>query len=105
MLIEATETPIRYVWPQGKIDLVPKHPVDVSGERGTKILKKCGAKVRAVTPFVVGDWVEFLSPLFGICSGRVLHLEVEAVRITEHSVVKEAVTIPVGWVTRTLEGV
>jgi len=34
-----------------------------------------------------------------------LSLEVEAVRITEHSVIKETVTIPAGWVTRTLEGV
>jgi len=105
MLIEAVENPIRYRWPKGKIDLIPGHPVDVSVERGAKILKKCGAKVRTVTPFVLGDWVEFLSPLFGVCSGRVLSLEVEAVFLGDHSVTKEIVTIPRSWVTRTLEGV
>ena len=52
-----------------------------------------------------GDLVEFLSPLFGVCTGRVLKLEVEAVRIGEHSVIKEIVTIPAAWITRTLEGV
>lgn len=52
-----------------------------------------------------GDWVEFLSPLVGLCTGRVLNLEVEAVRINEHSVIKEVVTIPRSWVTRTLEGI
>ena len=105
MLVEAVSSPIRYTWPEGKIDLIPGHPVDVSEERGAKILKKCGAKVRAVAPLVVGCWVEFRSPLFGLCTGRVLKLELETLRITEHSVVKEAVTIPVAWVTRTLEGV
>jgi len=49
MRLEAVKTPIRYRWPEGKIDLVPGQPVDVSAERGAKILKKCGAKVR-VTP-------------------------------------------------------
>ena len=52
-----------------------------------------------------GDWVEFLSPIFGLCSGRIMNLEVEAVRIGEHSVIKEIVTIPRSWVTRTLEGI
>ena len=49
MLIEAISGPIRYSWPRGKIDLIPGQPVDVSAERGAKILKKCGTKVR-VTP-------------------------------------------------------
>ena len=102
MLVEAVSYSIRYTWPEGKIDLIPGQPVDVSVERGAKILKKCGAKVRTVTPFVVGDWVEFLSPLFGVCSGRVLSLEVEAVFLGNHSVTKEVVTIPRSWVMRTL---
>ena len=49
MLIEAISGPIRYSWPRGKIDLIPGQPVEVSPERGAKILKRCGAKVR-VTP-------------------------------------------------------
>ena len=103
MLIEATDRPFTYTWPHGEIQFEPGTPVDVSAERGIKILKRCGARVKAVTPFVIGDWVEFHSPLFGVCTGRVLSLEVEAIRITEHSVVKEPVTIPVEWVTRTIE--
>ncbi len=39
MLIEAVENPIRYRWPKGEIDLIPGQPVDVSVERGAKILK------------------------------------------------------------------
>lgn len=105
MLIEAVENPIRYQWPEGEIRLNPGHPVDVSVERGTKILKKCGAKVRAVTPLVIGAWVEFRSPIFGLCSGRIMNLEVEAVRIGDHSVTKEVMTIPISWVLRTVEGV
>ncbi len=102
MLIEAVDHPITYRWPNGKIVLVLGQPVDVSAERGAKILKKCGAKVRAVTPLVIGAWVEFRSPLFGLCTGRVLNLEVESLRIGEHSVTKEIVTIPQAWVTRTI---
>ena len=56
MLLEAVETPIRYRWPEGKIDLIPGQPVDVSAERGAKILKKCGAKVRTVQPQWVVAW-------------------------------------------------
>ena len=104
MLLEATDRPFTYRWPKGEIRLALGHPVDVPSERGAKILKRCGTRVRAVTPFVVGGWVEFLSPLFGVCTGRVLNLEVEAVRINEHSVIKEVVTIPAAWITRTLEG-
>jgi len=65
MLLEAIETPIRYRWPQGKIDLIPGQPVDVSVERGTKILKKCGAKVRTVQP----DWSEVWRNLAQLTNG------------------------------------
>ena len=102
MLIEAVSCPIRYTWPKGAIELIPGQPVDVSEERGAKILKRCGAKIRIVTPLTIGGLIEFRSPLFGLCTGRVLSLEVESIRIGEHSVTKEIVTIPQGWVTRTI---
>ena len=105
MILEAIETPIHYRWPEGEICLIPGQPVDVSTERGAKILKRCGSKVRVVAPLIVECWVEFRSTLFGLCTGRVLNLELEAVRISEHSVIKEVVTIPAAWITRTLEGV
>lgn len=59
MLLEAVDCPIRYEWPEGKICLIPGQTVDVSAERGAKILKKCGAKVRAVQPFDVGDCLSY----------------------------------------------
>ncbi len=105
MLIEASDHTITYKWPKGEICFVPGQPVDVSVERGARILKKCWAKVRAVTPLVIGAWVEFRSPIFGLCSGRIMNLEVEAVRIGDHSVTKEVMTIPISWVMKTLEGV
>ena len=107
MLIEASDHPFTYTWPNGVIRLEPGKPVNVSAERGVKILKRCGARVRALKPdgLSIGALIEFRSPLFGLCTGRVLSLEVEAIRIGEHSVVKEALKIPIGWVTRTLEEV
>ena len=104
MLIEAVGSRIRYKWPHGEICLIPGQPVDVPEERGVKILKKCAGKVRVVGPITIGTMIEFHSPLFGLCTGRVLSLEVEAVRITDHSVVQEIVTIPQAWVTRMIEG-
>jgi len=104
MLIEPLES-LTVKTPEGVRTLEPGRTYNLPALQAQKLLAKAPGKVRAVTPFVVGDWVEFLSPLFGVCTGRVLNLELEALRITEHSVVKEAVTIPVAWVTRTLEGV
>ena len=105
MLIEAVESPIRYQWPEGEIFLVPGLPVYVQPERAVKVLKKCGDRVRRVDltqnlDLCNGDMVEFLSPLFGVCTGRVLSVEVETVRIGEHSVVKEIVKIPRLWITK-----
>jgi len=62
MLIEATERPIRYKWPGGEISLVPGQPVQVDQERGLKILKKCGDKVRVPAPFKVGDQIVYQVP-------------------------------------------
>ena len=103
MLIEAVLKPILYQWPNGAISLEPGRPIQVDPDRGRKILKKCGGKVRIVEPATIGTMVEFRSPLFGLCTGRVLSLEVEAVRITDHSVVQEIVTIPQAWITRMIE--
>ena len=104
MLIQPLES-LTVKTPEGVRTLERGRTYNLPEPQAQKLLAKAPGKVRAVTPFVVGDWVEFLSPLIGMCTGRVLNLELEALRITEHSVVKEAVTIPVAWVTRTLEGV
>ena len=104
MLIEAVEIPILYQWPNGEISLEPGRPIQVDPDRGRKILKKCGGKVRIVEPATIGTVIEFRSPLFGLCTGRVLSLEVESIRITGHSVIKETMTIPQFWITRMMEG-
>ena len=59
MLLEAVDCPIRYEWPEGEVRLTPGQPVSVSSDRGLKILKKCGSKVRVVQPFDVGDCLSY----------------------------------------------
>ena len=111
MWIESVCEPVTYRWPGGTIRFVPGQPVKVNEERGAKILRRCGNEVRVVGPFntqlavalAVEGMVEFASPLFGMCTGRVLGLTVESVRIGEHSAIKDIVTIPHAWVTRVLE--
>ena len=104
MLIEPLES-LTVKLPAGVRILEPGLTYNLPALQAQKLLAKAPGKVRAVTPFVVGDWVEFLSPLFGVCSGRIMNLEVEAVRIGDHSVTKEVMTVPRSWVLRTLEGV
>ena len=103
MLIEPLES-LTVKTPEGVRTLEPGRTYNLPALQAQKLLAKAPGKVRAVTPFVVGDWVEFLSPLFGVCLGRIMNLEVEAVRIGDHSVTKEVMTIPISWVMRTLEG-
>ena len=62
MFLEAVDRPIRYEWPEGEIRLIPGQPVLVPPDRGWKILKKCGPKVRAVQPFDVGAWLYYQVP-------------------------------------------
>jgi len=50
-----------------------------------------------------GMWVEFQSPLFGVCTGKVLSIGLECFVLTDHSVLKERATIPVQWVKRIIE--
>ena len=48
-----------------------------------------------------GVWVEFFSPLFGICTAQIRELTVDGCVITNHSVLKgagEPMTIPASWI-------
>jgi len=48
-----------------------------------------------------GVWVEFFSPLFGMCTARIHEVTVNGCIITNHSVLKgegEPVTIPASWI-------
>ena len=106
MLIEAVDVPIRYQWPQGEIRMKPGKLVEVDEFRGLKVLAKCGPKVRMVSEEkqdLMGKVVRFVSPLLGMCSGRVSSeygrgRNRHIVIVEEHSVLEGTVTIPKGWI-------
>jgi hypothetical protein len=50
-----------------------------------------------------GRLVEFDSPLFGRCYGRIREVNANLYHITDHSVVKTEVSIPGSWVIRILD--
>ena len=54
-------------------------------------------EIQAHSP-LLGAWIEFDSPLFGVCSGRVVMEEGEMVVVDDHSVLHNTVTIPRDWV-------
>ena len=49
-------------------------------------------------PPLLGAWIEFDSPLFGVCSGRLVMEEGEMVVVDDHSVLHKTVTIPREWI-------
>ena len=90
--------------PAGVRILEPGLTYNLPTLQAQKLLAKAPGKVRVVEPegLSMGTMIEFRSPLFGLCTGRVLKLEVESLRIGEHSVTKEIEPIPQAWVTRTI---
>jgi len=50
--------------------------------------------VMGIKPENRGRWVEFDSPLFGRCFGRIREVKANLYHITDHSVLKTEVTIP-----------
>ena len=69
VMLEAVSSPIRYSWPRGEIRFVPGAPVQVHEFRGSRILRKCGDKIRVVAnqlnPQPERFWIEVNSPSFG----------------------------------------
>ena len=108
MLIEAVEAPIRYKWPEGEILLVPGQPVNLPEERARKLLAKAGNKVRLVGDHLlqiqVGQWVEFASPLFGLCTGLATQEDGLTLRVDHHSVLHDWADIHRDWIVRVLPG-
>ena len=62
-------------------------------------------KIRVIgdepTKLCSGVWVEFSSPVWGMCTARIHEVTVDGCVITDHSVLKgegEPVTIPASWI-------
>jgi hypothetical protein len=58
-------------------------------------------EVPSDTQLCPGVWVEFLSPIWGMCAARIHEVTVGGCIITNHSVLKgegEPVTIPASWI-------
>ena len=85
--------------------LKPGDRLDIPSEKARKLVKLAGPrKVRIIFDSAIihsGVWVEFFSPLFGMCTARIHEVTVDGCIITDHSVVKgkdEPVTIPAKWI-------
>ena len=84
--------------------LKPGDRLDIPSEKARKLVKLAGPrKVRIIFDSAIihsGVWVEFLSPLFGMCTARIHEVTVDGCIITDHSVLGEGepVTIPASWI-------
>ncbi len=56
MLVEAVTNPMCYRWPDGEIQLVPGHPVDLPESRALRLLLKAPGKVRLVSQQRLPSW-------------------------------------------------
>jgi len=88
----------------GHVSLKPGQRLTWPDEAVKLLLAKVPEKVRVIDDSVQirpGAWVEFYSPLFGMCTARIQAVTVAGCIITDHSVLKgegEPVTIPASWV-------
>ena len=85
--------------------LKPGDRVDIPIEKAKKLFRLAGPrKVRIPQDSAdihSGVWIEFFSPLWGMCTARIHEVTVDGCIITNHSVLKgegEPVTIPAAWV-------
>lgn len=85
--------------------LKPGDRLDIPSEKARKLVKLAGPrKVRVIFDSAIihsGVWVEFFSPLYGMCTARIQAVTVDGCIITDHSVLKgegEPVTIPASWI-------
>src|SRR5437867_2330171 len=82
VLIEATDTPIRYRLHTGEeVLLKPGVPTELTDHAGRQLLKKAGNKVRLVPVDHTGHIVTWDSPLFGLLSATVLEDFSHGVRV------------------------
>jgi hypothetical protein len=91
--------PLRLVSPDGtKQEVLPGEILDIPEAKALKLLAKVPQKVRIVPSLQPGWVVEWQSQIFGTCSGKVVSVKTETVTITDHSVLKQEVTLPASWI-------
>jgi hypothetical protein len=103
LLIEAL-IPMNLILPEGMKTLKFGDRVDLPEPKARKLLELAKGKVQVVNDsgqLHHDAWVEFLSPLFGICTAKIKEVTIDECIITNHSVLKgegEPVTIPASWI-------
>ena len=85
---------------------------DASPMRGDKNLDTMATRVPGKVQMVdlkpgrlvPGTWVEFESPLFGLCTGQVMLTEGDRLIVDQHSTLKASAWIYTQWIVKLLEG-
>ncbi len=80
-----------------RMDVPPKVILQLQKQIPDKI-RVIGDEPKQLHP---GVWIEFHSPLFGMCTAKIHDVTVDGCIITNHSVLKgedEPVTIPASWI-------
>ena len=88
---------------KGVVKLEPGQRLTWPAPAVESLLARIPEKIRVVDEPQLhpGAWVEFFSPLFGMCTARIHAVTVSGCIITNHSVLKgedEPVTIPASWI-------
>jgi len=96
--------PIKVRMPHGSQDFTPGEVIDLPDKVAQRLMELVPGKVRLVELHLhPGVWVEFFSPLFGMCTAKIHDVTLDGCIITNHSVLKgegEPVTIPASWICR-----
>ncbi len=96
--------PIKVRMPHGSQDFKPGEIIDLPDMVAQRLMELVPGKVRPIfgsRQLHHDVWVEFFSPLFGMCTARIQAVTVDGCIITDHSVLKgegEPVTIPASWI-------
>ena len=100
--------PLKVQMPDGPKDFAPGEVIDLPDKVAQRLMELVPGKVRQVElQLHPGVWVEFFSPLFGMCTARIREVRIDGCIITNHSVLKgedEPVTIPASWVRNVYQG-
>ncbi len=102
MVLTAVQ-PIRVKMLDGPRAFAPGETITLPDQVGQRLLEMAPQKVQVVDPHTIQPdvWIEFLSPLFGLCTAKIKNVTVDGCVITNHSVLKgkgEPVTIPASWI-------